>query len=1105
MKNFTCFSVMTLFVTAFSFAQPSLNKLQLNISKNDVASGGGVHFNSISPSQAGVYFDENHELPANNAKTWVETSLEIRAGVDEFRMDDNITETANNIVVKKMHQYFRTIKVEHGTVKMTFKAGKIKMAQFEFYSIKNDFEIQPRLTQSQALQNALRFAPASVYEWADSANALLSPNAPIAELVILKDYEAENDVCLAYKFDITTLQPFSSAYIYVNAQDGRIILNNPQTRHTERNKSNKLAKVIGEQELKGHFFDNEKKQVAANPFTADNPGGNAPHEPKKTTLQDYANIQGSAATRFNGIQYIYTDNNSGVSGKPFRLREKRNGLNIETFNLQRNPYNAVIDNYATATDFVDNDNNWTATEFHNDNWDDAALDAHFAMQIVSDYWWTVHNRRGWDNANSAIKSYVHAREYKVINGQLFIAFVENAFWWKKKMSFGDGNATPVIPPFTSFDICAHEMGHAITETTSDLVYQWESGALNESFSDIWAACITDYARPIYPFTNESTWRVGEKAYDVGTPLPGFRDMENPPLFNDPSVYKHPTYWEAASLQTCRDFENFDNCGVHTNSGVLNKWFYLITIGQQGSNYFGTPFNVTGLGFATSEKIAYLTTLNLTPNASYQTCRTVSLNSTAALYGNTSIEYQSVWNAWVAVAVESNIYNMNNTPIFTTNNFTAVGVGKNGVIMAGTNYSGIYKFTNDAWQRMPDLTDVRFNDIKADFQGNFWIAQSGRLGTQGGGSSIGGGVSCYEYPFTSNALLYTIGFQADVPSRNGRCIYVDTFRNRLPSDDPQVWMAGTAYFTAFNSTSGGLGHGVNTFSPYFIKVTAGMDIAANTIGALTLGGNKDVIWTFVQANYGVNQLLTYNAVTNALIETFDHTTHPTIPSGFVARSIYCDLKKRTWIGLASGGILVFDENRVWHYLSPADFPQLFPAGSQASFNAVAGTKDNDVYIGTTAGLLFFERGDGLPDRIDQPGSYRLYGKANGLPSNVINAIAYDTLRFKLIVATDSGVVFWEPLCISPYCTEYRFSAKEEVETIANGNWGNPATWSNGKVPDSATSVTIKHNVVVDIDGQCSYLGVYPSASFIVQTGKKLVLFSDRGNTIYTGTEQRRRRR
>jgi len=220
----------------------------------------------------------------------VETALEIRAGVDEFRMDDNTTETANNIAVKKMHQYYRNIKVEHGTVKMTFKAAKLKMAQFEFYSIKNDFNIQPRLTQLQALQNVLQFAPASVYEWADSANALLSPNAPAAELVILKDYQAENDVCLAYKFDITTLQPFSSAYIYVNAHDGRIILNNPQARHTERNKSNKLAKVIGEQELTGHFFDNEKKQVAANAITADNPGGNAPHEPKKTTLQDYANI-----------------------------------------------------------------------------------------------------------------------------------------------------------------------------------------------------------------------------------------------------------------------------------------------------------------------------------------------------------------------------------------------------------------------------------------------------------------------------------------------------------------------------------------------------------------------------------------------------------------------------------------------------------------------------------------------------------------------------------------------------------------------------------------------------------------------------------------------
>lgn len=1084
MKKIICSSILIFLLSPFSFAQPSVGKLQSNISKNSSLQKD-IQFKSTSPVQAGILFGNSFDLPETTAVTWIEQQLETRAGIDELRAEDADTKTTDNIRVKKLRQFYRNIKVEHGIISMASQNGKMKMMQFEFYSIDNDFSIQPLLTTAQALQKALLSAPASVYEWADSAHALLSPGAPQGELVIVRDYETGNAVCLAYKFDITTLQPFSSAFIYVNAHDGRIILNNPQVKHTSRSRN---AGGINGQDIKAktagwHFNKTISKKG-------------------QERLVDYGVIPGAADTRFNGLQTILTDNNSGIAGKPYRLRSKRNGVNIETYNMEQYPYNSPSDYYSIARDFVDNDNNWSASEFNNANYDNTALDVQFAMQIISDYWWQVHQRRGWDNANSPIKSYVHAAEIKKVNGVYGSYFLQNAMWWKKRMTFGDGEPASSIAPYTSLDISAHEMGHAITETTCDLVYQWESGAMNESFSDIWAACITDFALPNYNLTNESTWRVGEKTKPNNFP-PGIRDLSNPGLYNDPSAYKGQ-HWQPASLPTCRDFENQDNCGVHTNSGVLNKWFFLITQGQQGINYFGTPFNVSGLGFATSEKIAYLTELNLTPNATYQTCRTVSLNATATLFGNTSQEFQTVWNAWVAVAVDSNVFNMANTPVFTTNNFTSIAVGRNGVVMAGTNYAGAYKFENNAWSKMSDLQDVRFNDIKADYYGNFWMAQSGRSGTVGGGSSIGGGVSHYAFPFTNPNTLYTIGAQTDVPSRNARCIYIDTFRN-INIISPSVWMAATSYITSSNSTSGMLGHGVNATAPAFTNVSAGINIGSGTAGCLTMGGNKDVIWTFVQANNGINQLLTYNAVTNALIETFDHNSHPVIPSGFVARSIYCDAKKRTWIGLAAGGILVYDESKNWHYLSPANYPQLFPPGTQASFNAIAGTKDGDIYFGTTNGLVFFERGDGIPDKIEQAGSYRSYGKANGLPSNVINAIAYDTLRFKVLVATDSGIVFWEPLCISPYCNNYKFAADKSSETTGPGSWSNPATWSTGSVPDSATDVTIKHNITVDIDGECNTLNVSPAVNFTIQTGKKLTIYTKGAETIYTGTEQRRRRR
>jgi ligand-binding sensor domain-containing protein len=268
---------------------------------------------------------------------------------------------------------------------------------------------------------------------------------------------------------------------------------------------------------------------------------------------------------------------------------------------------------------------------------------------------------------------------------------------------------------------------------------------------------------------------------------------------------------------------------------------------------------------------------------------------------------------VAVALDSNIYNMSNTPIFTTNNFTSIALDKHGNIWAGTNYNGLYRHTSTGWQKRAEIPNVRINDIKADKDGNIWIAQSG---TQSGGSqATAGGVNYLRAPFTSaDHSFYTIGAQTNIPSRNARCIFVDTSRKN-DGTNPRVWVATLAYFTSVNTTASGmLGQGLYSTSRYFRNVSEGLNVSSNNAGVLTVGGNSSEIWTFAQANNGINQLLTYNAGTNAFITAYDHNTHPIIPSGFVARSIFGDNKKRIWIGLANGGLIVYDENKKWHHVN-----------------------------------------------------------------------------------------------------------------------------------------------------------------------------------------------
>lgn len=1063
--------------------QVSLSKLKSRLDVQEKLQKTGLKMTVINKTQAGILFSTDNNLRTDQSIQWLYSQLNLRKGVDLLMAESKEINTGD-VTVNQLHQYYKGIKVEHGIIKTTNKNGRVAMMQLEYYPIADNFKTAPSITEADALKKAIDFTGAYKYAWTDYTGNDPNYMLPHGELVIVKTYADDSSVCLAYKFDINALYPFSRQYVYVNAWDGTVVLNDATIKHADRNKAplprttDTAAVVDGKIILAGKSYCFPEVNISSS-LTNDN------------NINNYSNSPGTAVTRYLGVKDILTDNGntSGNIFNPYRLRQTRNGQNIVTLNYNNNPHNTTTDFESLASDFTDNDNNWTASEFELSN-DNAALDVQYNMQIVSDYWLNVHNRTGWDNNGGKILSYVHVTENKYTSNGTFISqnYMPNAFWNKGSIHFGDGTGNfDESNPYTTLDICGHEYGHAITETTSSLVYQWESGAINESFSDIWAACITNYAKLHYgSMPGELTWRVAEKCENLKLPHAGFRDMANPALFFHPSTYKN-LFWKPASLTTCNDFKTTDNCGVHTNSGVLNKWFYLITEGESSINSFGYSYTITGLGFGISQKIAYLTSINLPPNATYQTLRTVSTNAAEILYGTGSAELQTVKDAWLAVAVDSNIYNMTNTPIFTTNNFTTIAVGANGDVWAGTNYNGLYRYNGTAWEKRIEIPNLRINDIKADKAGDIWIAQSG---TQANASqALAGGVNYIKAPFAadgSNNTLYTIGASSNIPSRNARCIFIDTSRT---NDGPntKAWVACNSYLPTANgtTTSGMLGQGLYSTTKFFRNISEGINIASGSASVNTVGGNSSEIWAYAPLNNGINQLLSYNAGTNALIKYYDHNTDAIIPSGFSARAIYGDAKKRIWIGLANNGLLVFDEHRNWHYVNLPT--TIYPAGTQVNFNAITGDKWGDIYIGTNNGLLFFDRGDGLTNKIDNPANYRMFTKNNGLPSNVVNGIAYDSLRFKLAVATDNGVVFYEPLCLAPFCRIYKTKAEETTEAVASGNWSNPAIWSTNKVPDSLTVVFLNDTVTVDIDAKCRSLTVIGPGKITVNTGKKLQLY------------------
>ncbi len=341
------------------------------------------------------------------------------------------------------------------------------------------------------------------------------------------------------------------------------------------------------------------------------------------------NFPGIAETQYNGFRNIVTDANTGIG--PFRLQELRNNVLIRT----RNNNDQFLE-VAGATELWDNDNNWTFNEHVNDQ---AALDAHWAAETVYDYWLNTHNRNSIDGNGMPIETFVHVSEDGV--NSMF-----NAFWFSNRMYYGDGiNGNN---PLTALDICGHEVGHGIDQFTGDLKYERESGALDEGFADIWGACVEAQTTP-----NKQRWLLGEDV--LGGPL---RSMSNPNQFGQPDTYLGDLW---ANTDCGTPTRANDYCGVHTNSGVLNFWFFLLSEGGTGTNDINNSYNVNGLGIEVAAQIAYRTKLLMNNSFSgYNLCREMSIQAAIQLFGSCSNEVAQVVNAWFAVGVGDS--NLPNPPI-----------------------------------------------------------------------------------------------------------------------------------------------------------------------------------------------------------------------------------------------------------------------------------------------------------------------------------------------------------------------------------------------------------------------------------------------------------
>jgi len=283
-----------------------------------------------------------------------------------------------------------------------------------------------------------------------------------------------------------------------------------------------------------------------------------------------------------------------------------------------------------------------------DVWTDGAnVDAHAQAGYVYDYYYRRFGRRGLDNANITMRNVTHP----VNRNDLFFygpdvigLFYLNAFYaGDGLMVYGEG-----LPPDLTdsrgrhwnyvagaLDVCGHELTHGVTAYTSRLIYQNESAALNEGFSDIMGTSVEFFYQPPGNGPLHADYLIGE---DVVTG--GLRSLSNPLSLGDPDNY------------SIRFTGPEDNGGAHINCTIAGHAYYLAI---EGGTNRTSGIKVKGVGGENREQIERVYyrafTAMMPANANFSVARAVTIQSARDLYGAGSLAESAVTQAWTAVGVQ----------------------------------------------------------------------------------------------------------------------------------------------------------------------------------------------------------------------------------------------------------------------------------------------------------------------------------------------------------------------------------------------------------------------------------------------------------------------
>ena len=261
---------------------------------------------------------------------------------------------------------------------------------------------------------------------------------------------------------------------------------------------------------------------------------------------------------------------------------------------------------------------------------DAAVDeAYDGAGATYDLYFDAYGRNSINASGMRMDSTVH-----------YQTGYDNAFWNGRQMVYGDGDedlpeTERLFNRFTiAIDIIGHELTHGVTQFEANLVYRNQPGALNESMSDVFGSLVKQ--RALNQTARQADWIIGEGLFTSNVNGVGIRSMKAPgTAYNDPALGKDP---QPGHMD---DYVNTssDNGGVHINSGIPNRAFYLVA------------YELDGFAWEKAGRIWYeVLTNHLSTNSDFQAAADATYLVAGNLYGVDSVEQQAVQNGWAGVGI-----------------------------------------------------------------------------------------------------------------------------------------------------------------------------------------------------------------------------------------------------------------------------------------------------------------------------------------------------------------------------------------------------------------------------------------------------------------------